>query len=283
MLARSWLSISRELRTATLPDLESSPEPPMSVQTKPLHLDLSPGSRISSAAAPVVSPLFKGQVLFTSASSSDPGTPVFRDAFSTSPGCKGELRIAGRLSKKPEGKLYIAAELDADAVSWSPSTAVLGRVLVSLIQKLLPMEFTYSLGDVKKGEKPHIAFPALQIMDDVVVGGGAGIYGKMEEDEGERKRRQGNGWREIERGLERDTVLMLRQRMYYADFARWAASGLPLVGEFPLGIFWGRSPLKFVLYSKLPEAEGGKREDLVVVRIVNKEHTDSSRGDEARD
>ena len=208
-----------------------------------------------------------------------------------------ELVVKGTFNTKPTGTIILAAELDCDECKWSPVTRVLSLALLKVIGSMLGNDFSWSIGDPRKGVKPHIAFPLLKIVDefqfsnpnsnphsnpnsnsngrelggrsrrDLDRNGVMGRIGRIEESEEEMKRRMEKTC-EVEEELDRDTEIAFRAHLHYLDFANWVAVGIPLIHAMPLSRWWADSPLKFSLYTK-----GEKRRDIFNLTINNAEHT----------
>ena len=197
----------------------------------------------------------------------------------------GELVVRGTFNEKPTGTLILAAELATDEeCKWSPVTKVLSLALLKVIGSMLGNDFSWSIGDARKGIKPHIAFPLLKIVDEfhfsnsngrelgttngnVRRGGLLGRIGRIEETEEEMKRRM-ERTQEVEGEFDRGTEITFRAHLHYVDFANWVAVGIPLIHAMPLSRWWSDSPLKFSLYTN-----GDQRRDVFSLTINNAEHT----------
>jgi hypothetical protein len=288
MLAIAWQELNSHpvvelfLSPSTCPTTTAPPETESVQETNDIepdqltfHQDVSTNAVFSDTALPFRSNLFTGRLLFTTKHHSQ-NSRVYRDAFSSaiddSSHITSELRVEGKFNRKLRGKLFLAAELDIPAMSWSPQTTFLSHCLLQLISKVSP-NLSWSTGDPKNGIKPHIAFPLIPVVDDLAIESKSrfSVYDKIQERDADRQLRQRtNAWQDIESSVDAQTTMAFRARFAFIDWAKWCACDIPFIHKIPLKTWWGDNPVNLCVYEKTSD---GTRSDVVTLRIGNKEHT----------
>lgn len=192
--------------------------------------------------------LFEGKVLFIV---NHPGLPVekdYRKKFDEEI-LLFEVQVQGKFKTKPEGTMFVGAEITKKMELGMLTRGVCGSIL-QLGRSAIP-SLHHSFGDKHNVELPHITGPFWSTVDRLIVTAPdeepPPMFARYVEPDPERKARKANP--AYAPPLDLDNTYSFSLKTSKLDIVTWSTTNIPMLRPMDLHTFWSDADIRLVAYS----------------------------------